>query len=121
VLEKNHFEGQKNIGEGSRNGKDLILTEILNQQTEDITQNSEVVSRKQSIQVSAPQTGTAAEQTIAHTMLDETGVAVIPTATFPVIMDDNGGSVAFTEGTHTDTELKYTAPTDVVYKVISIY
>ena len=107
MLHEDHFQGQRNITKGNRSGNDKILSEILNS--------------KRSVFVSAEQTGTAAEQDIAHGLVDEYGKAIAPVAVLPILFDANSVSVVFTEGAHDETNVKMTAPTGVKYKVVAFY
>lgn len=107
MLSKKYFEGQENITEGNRKGNDLILAELLNQ--------------KKSVFISAEQTGTGADQNIAHDLVDEAGNAVVPSAVFASITDDNNAAFAIVEGTHTSSNIVMNVTLNAKYKVLAIY
>lgn len=102
ALDPRHFHGQRNMTEGLRSGSDKILTELLN-----LKQGKPFVS--------AEQTGTGAEQSLAH------GLEKAPSAVLAIITD-NTATPGFTvaEGTHTATETKFTVTADVKYKVLAL-
>lgn len=107
MLSTKHFEGQQNLTQGSRNGSDKVLAELLNQ--------------KKSVFISAEQTGTGSEQDIAHTLKDENGNAVAPSAVLLCVTDDNNAAFALVQGTHTASVLKVTATASCKFQALAIY
>lgn len=121
MLSNEYFEGQENITKGNRRGNDKILPEILNDKDTALAALATIVGRKKSVFISDLQTGTGAEQDIAHTLVNDAGEAVAPLAVIPVIVNDATLAVAFVEGTHTASVIKMTAGLAQTYKVIAIY
>ena len=70
---------------------------------------------------SAEQTGTGSEQDLAHGLVDADFVARLPTFIFAAVTDGNSGTAGgIVEGTHDATNLKFTVPTGIKYKVFAI-
>lgn len=69
----------------------------------------------------AEQTGTGAEQSLTHGLKDADFNDRLPTFIFAAITDSNSGAAGgIVEGTHTTTQLKFTVPTGIKYKVFAI-
>lgn len=69
----------------------------------------------------AEQTGTGSEQDLAHGLVDADYVARLPTFIFAAITDSNTGAAGgIVEGTHDATNLKFTVPSGIKYKVFAI-
>jgi hypothetical protein len=69
----------------------------------------------------AEQTGTGSEQDLAHGLLDADFVARLPTFIFAAVTDGNTGTAGgIVEGTHDATNLKFTVPTGIKYKVFAL-
>jgi hypothetical protein len=131
IMDINYFHGQQNLNAGNRRGQDKILPEILDEisTAANAGNNDSLDTRVTALETAdldtrvttleganvkavGEQTGTGAEQTIAHTLgRVPTAVVVVPTE-IPV-----AGWVV-TEGTHTETNLKLTVTLAAKYKVL---
>ena len=69
----------------------------------------------------AEQTGSGSEQDLAHGLVDADFVARLPTFIFAAVTDGNSGTAGgIVEGTHDATNLKFTVPTGIKYKVFAL-
>lgn len=67
------------------------------------------------------QTGTGSEQSLTHGLQDADFADRLPTFIFAAITNsDSGAAGGIVEGTHTTTQLKFTVPASIKYKVFAI-
>lgn len=115
MLDKEYFEGQQNIGKGSRRGEDKLLVELLNDVSGDVaTLQSDVVTLQSDVlkEVLAEEIGTGAPQNVAHTL------GKVPTGVLVSLTDVPVGGANVVEGVHTDTDVVVTVTALAKFKVL---